>query len=100
VFGGISYLSHCCFDFLQLLERALRSHPASEGADRWGNIAKAVGTRTKEECVARFKACDSHVTMILCNVCLYSAGVGGESESKETVLLNSTVAHTLLLVAC
>ena len=41
--------------FPQLLEQALRSHPASEGANRWRNIAEAVGTRTKEECVARFK---------------------------------------------
>lgn len=39
----------------KLLEQALRQHPASLGAQRWNNIAEMVGTRSKEECVARFK---------------------------------------------
>ena len=40
---------------MQLLEKALRSNPASLGAERWDRVADMVGSRTKEECVARFK---------------------------------------------
>ncbi len=40
--------------YSQLLEQGLRKHPASQ-ADRWDQIAELVGTRTKVECVTRFK---------------------------------------------
>ncbi len=48
----------------QLLEQALMRYPANLGAERWNKIAETVASRTKEECVARFKACDSHVTVV------------------------------------
>ena len=38
----------------QLLEQGLRAHPGSQ-ADRWDRIAELVGTKTKAECVTRFK---------------------------------------------
>lgn len=38
----------------QLLEKALRAYPSSV-AERWDKIAEMVKTRTKEECIARFK---------------------------------------------
>lgn len=42
------------FLFVQLLEKALRSYPSSV-ADRWEKIAEMVKSRTKDECIARFK---------------------------------------------
>jgi len=49
----------CVCVCVQLLEQALRLHPASS-TDRWIKIAEAVGTRSKEECIARVKvrSCD------------------------------------------
>ncbi len=53
------YWSHVLYVYdylslLQLLEQGLRAHPGSQ-ADRWDRIAELVGTKTKPECVARFK---------------------------------------------
>ena len=39
---------------LQLLEAALRTYPAST-TERWVRIAEAVPSRTKAECITRFK---------------------------------------------
>ena len=47
-----SYIFSCTH--LQLLEKALRTYPSSV-ADRWDKIAELVKTRTKEECITRFK---------------------------------------------
>lgn len=38
----------------RLLEAALRKFPASD-ADRWERVASAVGTRTKRDCMIRYK---------------------------------------------
>ncbi|XP_071960464.1 dnaJ homolog subfamily C member 2-like [Antedon mediterranea] len=37
------------------LEQALKSYPKDYGADRWDKIAEAVPSRTKKECMKRYK---------------------------------------------
>jgi len=37
------------------LEIALRTYPSSMGQERWDKIAESVPTRTKRECVLRYK---------------------------------------------
>ena len=40
--------------FFQLLEQALKTYPAST-PERWDRIAESVSTRTKKECMKRYK---------------------------------------------
>jgi len=42
-------------DEQKLLEEALKKYPQSAGPERWDNIAEHVGTRTKKECMRRYK---------------------------------------------
>merc|ERR1712019_19594 len=42
-------------DEQKLLEEALKMFPASVGAERWDLISKHVSTRTKKECMKRYK---------------------------------------------
>ncbi len=42
-------------DEQRLLEHALRSIPASVGADRWSRIADLVATKSPQQCASRFK---------------------------------------------
>ena len=39
----------------KLLEEGLKKFPQSVGPQRWDNIAKVVGTRTKKDCMRRYK---------------------------------------------
>ena len=44
----------CVCACVQLLEQAMRTYPGG-GADRWVKVSEAVGSRSKEECIARVK---------------------------------------------
>ena len=37
------------------LEAAIKAHPASEGKERWDNIAADVPGRSRKDCVKRYK---------------------------------------------
>jgi len=39
----------------KLLEQALRTYPATMGADRWDRIAECLPNKSKKECIRRFK---------------------------------------------
>lgn len=57
------------------LEKALRAHPArpdEPSSIRWQHIADEVGTRTRRECLQRFKDLAEQVLLEL--VCLLSCG--------------------------
>ena len=73
--------------YIQLLEKALRTYPSSV-SDRWDKIAELVKTRTKEECIARFKVVMAMYCFVsaVCHVWNF-AGVGCESEGEKTANL-------------
>lgn len=39
----------------QLLEQALKTYPASLGISRWDSIAESIPTRSKKDCIKRYK---------------------------------------------
>ena len=66
----------------QLLEAALRAHPSLD-PQRWDKIANAVPSRTRRECLARFKVSGELQHARAGPPCVSvapAAGAGGQSE--------------------
>lgn len=93
---------------LQALENALRAFP-SGCEDRWEKVAAAVASRSKDECVARFKvrremvhtytqsqACGSTLHPPTPTTTTPHTGAGGPGQGKETELLRTCIATMFL----